>query len=143
METPHFETFEEFWPYYVKEHQKKATRVLHFVGTTAAMASLAGGLFTKRRWLLALAPVVGYGPSWIGHFFVEKNKPATFKYPVWSLRADLVMWKKMITFGMDAEVERVLAEDRAKAEGAASRPQEAAAATPHATDGHDAPGAVN
>jgi hypothetical protein len=106
-----FRTFEEFWPFYVKEHQKKATRVLHFLGTTSAMACVAGGLLTKRRWLLAVAPIVGYGPAWIGHFFVEGNKPASFKYPLWSLRADLVMWSKMVRFQMDDEVERVLRED--------------------------------
>jgi len=112
MSEQRFRTFDEFWPFYVKEHQKKATRILHFVGTTGAMACVAGGLLTKRRWLLALAPVVGYGPSWIGHFFVEGNRPASFKYPVWSLRADLVMWSKMVRFQMNDEVERVLREDR-------------------------------
>src|SRR5215468_12122550 len=96
METPRFESFEEFWPYYVKEHSNKANRILHFIGTTAAMACVAGGVLTKRRWLLALAPVVGYGHAWIGHFFIEKNKPATFKYPLWSLRGDFVMWSKMV-----------------------------------------------
>jgi hypothetical protein len=108
-------SFEEFWPFYVKEHRKKSTRVLHFIGTTAAGACLIGGLATKRRWLLAVAPVAGYGPAWISHFFIEKNKPASFTYPLWSLRADMVMWWKMVTRTMDAEVERVLAEEREKA----------------------------
>jgi hypothetical protein len=116
MDTPRIESFEEFWPYYVKEHQKKGTRVLHFIGTTAAMACVAGGLLTKRRWLLALAPVVGYGHAWVGHFFIEGNKPATFKYPLWSLRADFVMWSKMVRGKMTEEVERVLAADAKKAE---------------------------
>jgi len=101
------ETFEEFWDYYVGEHAAKLTRVLHFIGTTAAMSLLAGGLLTRRRWMLLLAPIAGYGPAWISHFFIEKNRPATFKYPVWSLQADLVMWWKMVTFTMEAEVERV------------------------------------
>ena len=112
MSDQEFRTFEEFWPFYVKEHQQKATRILHFIGTTSAMACLAGGLLTKRRWLLALAPVVGYGPAWVGHFFIEGNRPASFKHPVWSLRADLVMWSKMVRFQMNDEVERVLREDR-------------------------------
>jgi hypothetical protein len=116
-------TFEEFWPFYVSQHSKKATRILHFVGTTGAMACVAGGLLTKRRWLLALAPVVGYGPSWIGHYFVEGNKPATFKYPVWSLRADMVMWWKMVRREMDAEVERVLAEEREASEKGEAAPE--------------------
>ena len=59
MSEQDFRTFDEFWPFYVKEHQKKTTRILHFVGTTGAMACVAGGLLTKRRWLLAVAPVVG------------------------------------------------------------------------------------
>ena len=101
------ETFEEFWDFYVGEHKEKATRVLHFIGTTAAMGCLAGGLLTKRRWLLLLAPVCGYTPAWISHFFIEKNKPASFKYPLWSLQADFVMWWKTVKGEMDAEVERV------------------------------------
>ncbi len=111
-----FQSFEEFWPFYVKEHSKKSTRVLHFVGTTAAMACLAGGLLTKRRWLLAVAPFAGYGPAWISHFFIEGNKPASFKYPLYSLRADLVMWSKMVRFQMTEEVERVLREEAEKAD---------------------------
>ena len=116
MSDREIKTFEEFWPYYVMQHQKKATRILHFVGTTAAMGCVAGGLLTKRRWLLAVAPVAGYAPAWISHFFIEKNKPATFTYPVWSLKADMVMWWKMARFQMDAEVERVLAAEREREE---------------------------
>jgi len=112
MADQEFKTFDEFWDFYVKEHSKPSTRILHFVGTTAAMACLAGGLLTKRRWLLAVAPVVGYGPAWVSHFFIEGNKPATFKYPLWSLRADFVMWSKMVRFQMADEVERVLREER-------------------------------
>ena len=68
MSKQDFQSFDDFWPFYVKEHQKKSTRILHFIGTTGAMACVAGGLLTKRRWLLAVAPVVGYGPAWISHF---------------------------------------------------------------------------
>jgi hypothetical protein len=126
MSSARYQSFEEFWPFYVKEHSKKSTRVLHFLGTTAAMACVAGGLLTKRRWLLAVAPFAGYGPAWISHFFIENNRPATFTYPLWSLKADLVMWGKMATGKMDEEVARVLAEDaRAKeAPAAESSPPE-------------------
>ncbi len=103
-----FQSFEEFWPFYVKEHQKKATRIFHFAGTTAVMACLAGAVLLRKRSLLLLAPVVGYGPAWFSHFLVEKNRPATLSHPLWSLRADLVMWSKMVRGEMDAEVERVL-----------------------------------
>ena len=132
MADQEFRTFEEFWPFYVKEHQKKATRILHFIGTTSAMACVAGGLLTKRRWLLAVAPVAGYGPAWVSHFFIEGNKPASFKHPLWSLRADLVMWTKMVRFQMDDEVERVLREEReqADAERAAKQDGSAQAGSP-------------
>ncbi len=99
------QSFEEFWPFYVLEHEKKATRVLHFIGTTAAITVLGAAAITKRPGLVPLALVAGYGPAWISHFFIEGNRPATFKYPVWSLKADLIMWGKMIAGTMDAEVE--------------------------------------
>jgi len=124
MADPTIETFEQFWDFYVGEHKKKTTRILHFVGTTAAMGCLAGGLLTKRRWLLLAAPIAGYGPAWISHFFVEKNKPASFKYPLWSLQADFVMWWKTISGQMQAEVDRVVRqeeEEKARAEVAEAR----------------------
>jgi hypothetical protein len=108
MTEQRFQSFDEFWPFYVREHSKKTTRLLHFAGTTAAMACLAGGLLLRRRALLALAPVAGYGAAWIGHFVFEKNRPATFGNPLWSLQADLLMWSKTIAGTMDAEVERVM-----------------------------------
>jgi hypothetical protein len=119
--------FEKFWDFYVGEHQKKGTRLLHFIGTTAALGCIAGAVLTKRRWLLLLAPVVGYGPAWVGHFFVEKNKPATFKYPLWSLQADFVMWWKTVTGTMQAEVDRVVRERKeAKVREEAARREERA-----------------
>jgi hypothetical protein len=120
MSEKKFATFEEFWPFYVSEHAKKSTRKLHFVGTTGAMVSIAAALLGKPKWLL-VAPLIGYGPAWYSHFFIEKNRPATFKYPAWSLYADLVMWKKTIAGTMDAEVDRVMASQPAaesKEEGA-------------------------
>jgi hypothetical protein len=91
-----FANFDEFWPYYVGEHLNPVTRWLHFAGTTAAMATLGVAAVTRRPSLVLAAAVMGYGPAWASHFFVEHNRPATFKHPVWSLRGDLVMWKKMI-----------------------------------------------
>lgn len=110
-ETPVFETFDAFWDFYVGEHRKKGTRVLHFLGTTAALSLLAAGLLTQRRWLLLLAPLFGYGPAWVSHFFIEKNKPATFKYPLQSLQADFVMWWKTLSGQMQAEVDRVIRQE--------------------------------
>ena len=99
--------FEEFWPFYVREHSRKATRLFHFVGTTAAGATLLAAIGLGKPKLVPLALVMGYGPAWVSHFFIEKNKPASFKYPLWSFAADWVMWSKILTGTMDAEVERV------------------------------------
>lgn len=110
MSESRIESFEKFWPFYVREHSKKATRVLHFVGTTTAAAVLGTAIATRNPKLIPLALVGGYGPAWISHFFIEKNRPATFKYPLWSLLADLKMWTKIATGTMDAEVEKAMAE---------------------------------
>jgi hypothetical protein len=101
-------SYEEFWPFYVGEHRLKATRTFHFIGTTAALVVIFAALVLQQPWLLAAAPIAGYGPAWVSHFFIENNKPASFKYPLWSLKADLVMWAKIVTGRMDAEVERCL-----------------------------------
>src|SRR6185503_15714723 len=92
MSNTDFRSFEEFWPYYLREHSKPATRALHFAGTTLSMVAIAAGVALRRPALLIAAPVVGYGLSWIGHFFVEKNRPATFKYPLWSFQGDMKKW---------------------------------------------------
>jgi hypothetical protein len=109
MSEQRFNSFEEFWPYYVAEHSQPATRALHAVGTTAAVTCVAA-LIAKRKWkLLPLALLPGYGAAWISHFFIEKNKPATFDYPLWSFIADYKMVGLMIAGKMDDEVERVIA----------------------------------
>jgi len=102
-----FQSFEEFWPYYVAEHSQPATRTLHAIGTTAAVACLAACI-ARRKWSLTpLAFIPGYGAAWIAHVFIEKNKPATFKYPLWSFIADYKMVGMMLAGTMDAEIERV------------------------------------
>lgn len=101
------QSFEEFWPYYVSQHQNRTSRRLHFVGTTLALGCVAAAPFYPPA--LLAAPVAGYGFAWLGHFAFEKNKPATWlgpKQALWSLRGDFRMWGKMITGQMDAEVER-------------------------------------
>ncbi|HSQ64440.1 MAG TPA: DUF962 domain-containing protein [Polyangiaceae bacterium] len=118
MEKERIQSFEEFWPYYVGEHSKKATRIFHFAGTTFAVGAVAAGVLLRKKWLFALAPLAGYGPAWFSHFFIEKNKPATFDYPAWSLMADFVMWSKMLRGTMDEEVERVMAARAASESGA-------------------------
>jgi hypothetical protein len=99
-------TFAEFLPFYVREHSRRGTRLLHAAGTIASTAVLAGVAATGRwRWLPA-ALLVGYGAAWAGHFFVERNRPATFKHPLWSLAADYKMVALTLAGRMDEEVER-------------------------------------
>jgi hypothetical protein len=105
MAVPRFSTFEEFWPYYLSEHRKPATRALHFAGTAGVWASLALAVLASPWWLLA-APLVGYGFAWVGHFFVERNRPATFTYPLWSLRGDFRMFRLMLLGRIGPELER-------------------------------------
>ena len=95
-------SFDEFGPYYVSQHLHPVNRWLHFAGTSAALGCVAASpLFPP---LLAAAPVVGYGMAWIGHFAIEKNCPATFGNPLWSLRGDFKMWSLMLRGKMDAEI---------------------------------------
>ena len=100
-------SFEEFWPYYVSQHQNTTSRKLHFIGTTIAMGCLA--MAPASPWMVLAAPIAGYGFAWIGHFAFEKNKPASWGGPkaaYWSLRGDLRMWMYMLEGTMDAEVAR-------------------------------------
>ena len=101
-------TFEEFWPFYVSQHSLPITRALHFAGTTMVLAALAIAVARlSPRWVLA-GFVLGYGPAWIGHFFFEKNRPATFTHPLWSLRGDFRMYRLMLTGKMGPELERAM-----------------------------------
>jgi len=102
-----FATFDEFWDYYVSVHQHPVNRALHVGGTLAGFALAGTGILLKKRSLLLLAPVVGYGASWIGHFFIEKNTPATFQHPVWSFMGDMKMIAFTFQGKMKAEIDRV------------------------------------
>jgi hypothetical protein len=100
MSTPMNDTyrsFAEFYPYYLSEHENPTCRRLHFVGSTIGLACAATGIMHGRLGFLPLGLVVGYGCSWVGHFFFEKNRPATFRYPLYSFIGDWVMWKDIIT----------------------------------------------
>jgi hypothetical protein len=99
------DTYEAFWPYYVSEHLGETTRRLHFVGTALVIAALLAAVFLSPWWLLG-APLAGYGFAWVGHFFFEKNKPATFTYPLWSLRGDFRMFWLTLLGKMGPELER-------------------------------------
>ena len=92
-----YQTFKEFYPFYLQEHANRTCRRLHFVGSAIVLALLAMVLVTGEAALLWLLPVVGYGFAWVGHFFFEHNRPATFQYPLYSLMGDWVMFRDMLT----------------------------------------------
>lgn len=98
-------SYEEFWPFYVSQHRAASTRALHFAGTTLVLAAAAAGLLVSPRWLMAM-PLAGYGFAWLGHFACERNRPATFTYPLWSLRGDFRMYRLMLLGRMGPEIER-------------------------------------
>jgi hypothetical protein len=89
-------SFEAFWPHYLSEHRDPINRALHFVGTSLVYVLIGASALVSFRWLW-FAPIVGYGFAWVGHFLVEKNRPATFSYPLWSLRGDFRMHARTIT----------------------------------------------
>ena len=91
------DNFADFYPYYLEEHSNRTCRRLHFIGTTLALAMLVAAFVTLNFWLLLLVPVFGYAFAWVGHFFFEKNRPATFTYPFYSLMGDFVMYKDILT----------------------------------------------
>jgi hypothetical protein len=99
-------SYDEFWPYYVSQHRDPTCRLLHVVGTALVILCLvAAVLFLSRTWLLA-SLLAGYGFAWVGHFFFEKNRPATFTYPLWSLRGDFRMFRLTLLGRMAPELAR-------------------------------------
>ena len=92
-----FSSFAEFYPYYLSEHQDDSCRRLHYAGSSLVIALLLYVRFSQNwLWLLAV-PLAGYGFAWVGHFFFEHNKPATFRYPLYSLMGDWVMLRDALT----------------------------------------------
>ncbi|WP_328187797.1 Mpo1-like protein [Marinobacter sp. OP 3.4] len=96
MSDQSFQSFSEFYPYYLDEHRDRNCRRLHFVGSLLVLAVLASVLLTGAWWWLLAIPVIGYGFAWVGHFFFEKNRPATFKHPLYSLMGDWVMFRDIL-----------------------------------------------
>jgi len=92
-----FRSFSEFWPYYLSEHSRPATRLLHYIGSLAGIGVIVALIALGKWYLFPLAFVPGYAMAWIGHFFVEKNRPATFTYPLWSFIGDWKMLAMMLT----------------------------------------------
>ncbi|GAB4173526.1 MAG: DUF962 domain-containing protein [Wenzhouxiangellaceae bacterium] len=90
-----FESFRAFYPYYLAEHSNVNCRRLHFLGSWLVLAAAVAGVLLSPWWFLAM-PVAGYGFAWVGHFVFEKNKPATFRYPLYSLIGDWVMFADIL-----------------------------------------------
>lgn len=91
-----FQQFSEFYPYYLAEHQNLVCRRLHFIGSLLILALIAWSAYSAQWQLLWFIPLIGYGFAWVGHFFFEHNKPATFQYPLYSLMGDWVMFKDIL-----------------------------------------------
>lgn len=91
-----YRRFADFYPFYLSEHSNRACRRLHFVGTALALAALVAASVSGEPWWLLAAPLAGYGCAWIGHFFFEGNRPATFTHPWYSLAADFVLFRDML-----------------------------------------------
>lgn len=94
--TRQFNTFAEFYPYYLSEHSNSTCRRLHFIGTSLVILIFVMALVVGSGWLWLALPVAGYGFAWVGHFFFEKNRPATFQHPFYSLLGDFVMYRDML-----------------------------------------------
>ena len=95
--TQRFKSFAEFYPFYLGEHQNSTCCVLHFCGTSIALSLTLLALWSGQYWLIAIAVIQGYAWAWVGHFGFEKNKPASFKQPLYSFMGDWVMWFQLLT----------------------------------------------
>lgn len=92
-----YPSFQAFWPHYLREHAKPGTRMYHYIGTALGLVAIGAALVTGKFALILLVPLLGYGFAWVSHAFVEKNKPATFTHPLWSLMSDYRMFFLAIT----------------------------------------------
>ena len=92
-----FRSFADFYPFYLSEHANRVSRRLHFTGSSIAIALVIAAIVAQTWWLIAVALVQGYAFAWIGHFFFEHNRPATFKYPGYSFVGDWRMWWDIVS----------------------------------------------
>jgi hypothetical protein len=91
-----YKSFEDFYPYYIAEHDHKYTKLMHFIGTSISIYFLIKFILSFNFLFILYALLAGYGFAWVGHFFIEKNKPATFKYPFYSLKGDYKMYLEIL-----------------------------------------------
>src|SRR6201999_355200 len=100
------ESFAAFWPHYLREHSRPGTRALHYAGTSLVVLIAIGAVATRTWWLFWALPVAGYGFAWAAHMAVERNRPATFTHPLWSLAPDFKMWALWLTGRLGPELKR-------------------------------------
>lgn len=96
MQPRRYRSLGEFYPFYLSQHQSRTCRRLHFLGTSIAIVLIAYAVASGRYWFLLLALVQGYAWAWVGHFFFEHNRPATFTYPLLSFAGDWKLWLDML-----------------------------------------------
>lgn len=104
-----YPTLKEFWPFYLSQHRNATNRTLHFIGSTGVLALIVAAFW--QPFLLLATPVCGYGFAWVGHFFVEKNRPATFTYPFKSLASDWIMYFYILTGQLGKHLEKLEKEE--------------------------------
>lgn len=119
-----YTTFEQFWPHYLREHAKPGTRLYHYIGTGLGLIAIAAAVFTGNWLLILLVPLLGYGFAWVSHAFVERNKPATFTYPFWSLMSDYRMFFLAMAGRLKPELLKAGVSDASPADGLHSSPNQ-------------------
>ena len=102
-----YQSYQEFYPFYLSQHLDPTCRGLHYIGTTLVIGVLLYALFTQSYLVLLALPVCGYFFAWVGHFGYEKNKPATFTYPLWSLIGDFQMYFEFLTGRLEQRLQEV------------------------------------
>jgi hypothetical protein len=102
-----YNTLKEFWPYYLSEHSKASNRTLHFIGSSLGLICFSLAIYTQNLYYLLGGFLSGYAFAWIGHFFIEKNRPATFQYPLKSFISDWIMFYYILTGQIKKEIDKI------------------------------------